>query len=42
MTKYSRYEHSQPAEAPVEMPGPDEIPADINSISDWLDEFNKR
>ena len=42
MTKYSQYEHSQPAEAPVQMPEPDEIEKDINSIADWLDEFKKR
>jgi hypothetical protein len=41
MTKYSRHEDSQPTEAPVKMPIPEEIEADINSIADWLNDFNK-
>jgi hypothetical protein len=32
MTKYSRYEHSQPEEAPVAMPTPDNIKSDLNQI----------
>lgn len=32
MTKYSRYEHSQSEEAPVELPKPDELENDLKSI----------
>jgi len=42
MTKYSRYEHSQPLEAPVPLPGPDELETDFNALKDWLAEFKKR
>jgi energy-coupling factor transporter ATP-binding protein EcfA2 len=42
MTKYSKYEHSQPAETPEQMPNPDEIETDINLIAGWLDEFKNR
>jgi hypothetical protein len=42
MTKYSKYEHSQPSEAPVSIPEPDEIEKDLKAIVDWLDEFKKR
>lgn len=42
MTKYSRYEHSQSLESPVIIPNPDEIEEDINSVLEWLDEFNNR
>jgi energy-coupling factor transporter ATP-binding protein EcfA2 len=42
MTKYSRYEHSQPSEAPVSLPEPDEIAADLSRLQVWLKEFSAR
>ena len=42
MTKYSRYEHSQPAEAPVPLPEPAELAADLQNLKGWLDEFTAR
>ncbi|MFC1862882.1 AAA family ATPase [Thermodesulfobacteriota bacterium] len=42
MTEYSKYEHSQPSETPVQMPEPDKIKTDIDNILTWLDEFKKR
>jgi hypothetical protein len=42
MTKYSRYEHSQPDEAPVNLPEPDEIASDLQRLKTWQDEFAKR
>ncbi|MDO8544495.1 MAG: AAA family ATPase [Opitutaceae bacterium] len=42
MTKYSRYEHSQPTEAPVPLPEPDEIAADLTRLQTWLKQFTER
>ncbi len=42
MTKYSKYEHSQPLETPVSIPDPDEIKNDLETIISWLDDFKKR
>jgi len=42
MTKYSRYEHSQPLEAPVPLPEPDELELDFNRLKEWQAEFKKR
>lgn len=42
MTEYSRYEHSQSDEAPVELPSPDEIEKSLNTIIEWQEEFKKR
>jgi hypothetical protein len=42
MTKYSRYLHSQPSEAPVQLPEPDELKQDFNKLASWLEEFNKK
>jgi hypothetical protein len=42
MTKYSRYEHSQPNEAPVKYPPPDELQEDMESLKNWFEEFKKR
>jgi ABC-type cobalamin/Fe3+-siderophores transport system ATPase subunit len=42
MTKYSRYEHSQPDEAPVPLPEPDEVAADLTRLQVWLKEFSER
>ena len=39
MTKYSRYEHSQPNEAPVAPPTPDELKADLEALRDWRTAF---
>ena len=42
MTKYSRYEHSQPGETPVQIPLPDELKHDFEALRAWRDEFVKR
>jgi energy-coupling factor transporter ATP-binding protein EcfA2 len=42
MTKYSKYEHSQPPEAPVSLPQPEELEKDIKKALAWVDEFKKR
>jgi energy-coupling factor transporter ATP-binding protein EcfA2 len=42
MTKYSSHEHSQSSEAPVELPEPDELKADIERLITWHSEFTKR
>lgn len=42
MTKYSRYEHAQPDEAPVSLPEPDELEADLKRLKKWLDSFSVR
>lgn len=42
MTKYSRYEHSQPLEAPVTLPEPDELETDFSGLKQWQTEFKKR
>nr|WP_319396588.1 AAA family ATPase [uncultured Desulfobacter sp.] len=42
MTKYSRYVHPQPIEAPVRLPEPDELETDFNTLKDWQAEFKKR
>lgn len=42
MTKYSRYEHSQPTESPLRLPEPDELQADFNSLKVWQAEFKSR
>lgn len=42
MTKYSRYEHSQPGEAPVALPEPDELEADLTELREWMDGFSDR
>ena len=42
MTKYSKYEHSQPAEAPAPLPSPDELERDIKRTQKWLEEFTAR
>lgn len=42
MSKYSRYEHSQSNEAPVDIPPPDELNEDINRLIVWYGEFDKR
>jgi energy-coupling factor transporter ATP-binding protein EcfA2 len=42
MTKYSRYEHAQPDEAPVPLPEPDELSEDLQALRSWLEEFTSR
>jgi energy-coupling factor transporter ATP-binding protein EcfA2 len=42
MTKYSRCEHSQPNEAPVTLPDPEELKADMESLRDWRTSFIAR
>ncbi|MCD4843158.1 MAG: AAA family ATPase [Methanosarcinales archaeon] len=42
MTKYSRYEHSQPCEAPVALPAPDELQQDMESLKKWRIDFSTR
>lgn len=42
MTKYSRYEHSQPSEAPVPMPEPEELLDDLMRLKIWPKEFSGR
>lgn len=42
MTKYSRYEHAQSVEAPVQLPEPDELDEDIANLKKWRDELEKR
>ncbi|WP_430292923.1 AAA family ATPase [Pseudomonas sp. B1-22] len=42
MTKYSRFEHSQPDELASMLPVPDEIAEDIGKVIAWMDEFSAR
>ncbi|QBG48887.1 hypothetical protein EGM51_16315 [Verrucomicrobia bacterium S94] len=42
MTKYSRYVHPQPIEAPVRLPEPEELEADFAALKDWQAKFKKR
>jgi energy-coupling factor transporter ATP-binding protein EcfA2 len=42
MTEYSRFEHSQSYEAPVEVPEPDVLRNDINKVISWHSTFVSR
>ena len=42
MSKYSRFEHSQSYEAPVDLPCPDELGKDISRLLTWHGEYTKR
>lgn len=42
MTKYSKFEHSQPDELTGILPSPDELAADLDTVIAWIDEFEKR
>lgn len=42
MTKYCRYEHSQPSEAPVPLPTPEELKKDLEELKAWREEFANR
>ena len=42
MTKYSKYEHSQSNETPVEVPDEQTLRQDLEGLRDWRKEFKKR
>lgn len=42
MTKYSKYEHSQPHETPVPLPDLDELKTDLENIKKWREDFESR
>ena len=42
MTKFSRFEHSQPDEAPIPMPNPEEIQTDLQKIKEMIDRLRQR
>ena len=42
MTEYSRFEHSQPTESPVDLPTIDELLADMNKLKSWREEYKGR
>lgn len=42
MTKFSRFEHSQPCEAPIQVPKPEEIQADLLDIKEMIDKLRQR
>lgn len=42
MTKYSRFEHAQPDEAPVILPEPTELLDDVSKLKEWQREFKTR
>lgn len=42
MTKYSRFEHSQPAELPVELPNLEDVLADMTLLKKWREEYALR
>lgn len=42
MTKYSAFEHSQSMETPTWLPAPDELLADVQTMLDWIKDFNGR
>lgn len=42
MTTYSRYEHSQPDEAPVDLPNPDELENDLKEIIGFIESIQNR
>lgn len=42
MTKYSRYEHSQPDEAPIPLPEPDEIQTDLETVKKLIGDLRAR
>jgi hypothetical protein len=42
MTKYSRYEHAQSSEAPVELPEPDELAENVKLLKNWRDTLEQR
>jgi hypothetical protein len=40
MSKYSRYEHPQPSDAPIALPEIEEIKADLEKLISWLGSFD--
>lgn len=42
MTKFSRFEHSQPDEAPIPMPKPDDIRAELKEIQSFISKLRAR
>jgi hypothetical protein len=42
MTKYSRHEHSQSEESPVELPKPEDFEKDLKSIAAFIDAVQNR
>lgn len=42
MTKYSKYEHSQSSEMPVEIPDEQSLRQDLEKLKDWRKEFKER
>jgi energy-coupling factor transporter ATP-binding protein EcfA2 len=42
MTKYSNYEHSQPDEAPIPLPSPEEIENDLKNIKEFIEKLKNR
>jgi len=42
MTKFSKYEHSQPRSSSVPMPTPHELESELMKLKDWYDDFTKR
>jgi len=42
MTKYSRYEHSQPLEVPIALPTLDEFEKDFKELKNWQESFKNR
>jgi hypothetical protein len=39
MSKYSKYEHSQPHSIPLQMPTPTELETDLRDLKKWYKEF---
>ncbi len=42
MSKYSRYEHPQPNDAPIALPELNEIKTDLEALINWLGTFDKK
>ena len=42
MAKHSAFEHSQPAEAPVDLPELEELLTDMKSLKKWREGYAKR
>jgi hypothetical protein len=42
MTKYSKFEHSQPHELPATFQTPNKFKQDLDKIISWIEEFKKR